>query len=911
MNPPPISHTATLPMRRLLTLFLPLIALVVLAVLMSGGNRAEAASSTIQVGQRPNGSSGNQFNSASITVNSGDSVTFSRFVGTHDVQSGVVPAGAAQFASPSPLGAGSPFTVTLTVPGVYTFYCSIHSDSTEATAAGIDASIAAGNMVGKIVVAAAAATATPTTAAPTATPVPPTPTAVGPTATPGGGSTPTFTPTAVPATPTATATAPGSTPTTVPTATPVPTSTPVAPGPGGVTIVDFAFTPVGLTVTAGTSVRWVNTGAKKHTVTADDSSFDSGVLATGDAFTRTFSAAGTFTYFCDIHPEMTGTVTVTGAGASPTPSPTSAAPTATATPSAPPPPAAPGTVQIVDFAFTPATMRVSVGATVRWENKGSKKHTATASDGSFDSGLLGKGDAFSHTFTRAGSFRYECDLHPEMTGEIQVTEAAAPGTTGALWPTPPSIPTNLLFNEGWDPITQAWVSTAVPSLAQISSGNAQLWALILGQVRSGLLFARDLPPNIVAFVESQYERLGGPPASFYTPAAAVPGASPSPSSPAGAPPLVAPAGPGAVQVVDYDFSPRTLTVAAGSTVRFTNAGKARHSVTSTTNEFDSGLMVSGDSYSFTFSAAGTYEYFCIVHPDMTGTVDVIGTPGAAAPSAPLPAARAAIPAPLPVVPGDVQVIDFDYSPRTITVVSGASVRFTNTGAAPHTVTARDGSFDSGFLARGDAFRHVFANAGTYQFFCDFHPQMSGTVVVLTATGGTPPESAGSSAAAVTSGLPNIAAILGPKTAAPGAKTQSADIVDFAYQPAGISVTRGTTVTWTNQGTAPHTVTSRDGKQDSGLLRKGSTFSITFDTDGTYEYYCSIHPDMKTTVTVAETEAGGAAPVKAAPVAAAAIAAVTDGSSDHSLAIILALGIAGVTVLVVIGAVVAIGSSESK
>lgn len=911
MNAPTNRRRTAGRMQKMIRLVLPVLALVVLAALMSPWHRAEAASVTVQVGQRPGGSSGSQFNSASVTVNSGDSVTFARFAGTHDVQSAVVPGGAAQFSSPSPLSAASPFAVTLSVPGVYTYFCTIHSDATEATASGIDASIASGNMVGKIVVTTAA-TPTATTAAATATPVPPTVTAVGPTATPGVATpTPAATATAGPTSTPTVATTPGSTPTTAPTTTPVVTATPVPAGPGGVNIVDFSFTPTGITVAAGTSVRWVNIGAKKHTVTADDSSFDSGLLATGDTFTRTFATAGTFTYYCDVHPEMTGTVTVAGSsGSSPTPAATSSAatPTATATTSAPPPVSVPGTVQIVDFSFAPATMRVTMGSTVRWENAGSKKHTATANDGSFDSGLMAKGDAFSHTFSRAGAFRYECDLHPEMTGEIQVIEAAASGTAGELWPTPSGIPVSLIFNEGWDPIQRQWIATTAPSLAQITTGNSTLWALILSQVRAGSLFARDLPPNIVAFVESQYARLGGPPASFYTAAPVAPGTPASPSSPAATPAPAVPVGPGAVQVVDYDFSPRVVTVATGSTVRFTNAGKARHTVTSNTNDFDSGLLVGGDSYSFTFAAAGTYEYFCIVHPDMTGTVAVVGASGTA-PSAPSPSAGAAVPAPMPIVPGDVQVVDFDYSPRTVTVVAGASVRFTNTGVAPHTVTARDGTFDSGFLGRGDAFRHVFASAGTYQFFCDFHPQMAGTVVVLTATGGAVPASA-EAVPAATTGLPNFAALLGPKTGANGEKALTASIVDFAYQPGALSVARGTTVTWTNDGAAPHTVTTRDGAHDSGILKKGATYAITFDTNGTFEYYCTIHPDMKATVTVADG-ASAEAPAKPAPAAAGFAESVTSSSSHHSLALILALAIAGFAVIVVVGVFAAIGASETK
>jgi plastocyanin len=77
-----------------------------------------------------------------------------------------------------------------------------------------------------------------------------------------------------------------------------------------VTIVDFAFEPVDLTVSPGTTVRWTNAGPTSHTATADDGSFDSAILAQGATFEHTFEAAGAFPYRCVIHPAMTGTITV-------------------------------------------------------------------------------------------------------------------------------------------------------------------------------------------------------------------------------------------------------------------------------------------------------------------------------------------------------------------------------------------------------------------------------------------------------------------------------------------------------------------------------------------------------------------------------------------------------------------------
>jgi len=77
-----------------------------------------------------------------------------------------------------------------------------------------------------------------------------------------------------------------------------------------VTIQNFAFAPNALTVPVGASVTWTNNDTTQHTVTADDGSFDSGPIQPGATFSQTFSAAGTFTYHCNIHPNMTATITV-------------------------------------------------------------------------------------------------------------------------------------------------------------------------------------------------------------------------------------------------------------------------------------------------------------------------------------------------------------------------------------------------------------------------------------------------------------------------------------------------------------------------------------------------------------------------------------------------------------------------
>ncbi len=96
---------------------------------------------------------------------------------------------------------------------------------------------------------------------------------------------------------------------------PSPTEAASAAAPGGTTgavsIVDFGFEPADLTVAAGTTVTWTNTGAATHTVKWSDGTPESTGLTSGATYQRTFDAAGTFPYVCGIHGSMSGTITVT------------------------------------------------------------------------------------------------------------------------------------------------------------------------------------------------------------------------------------------------------------------------------------------------------------------------------------------------------------------------------------------------------------------------------------------------------------------------------------------------------------------------------------------------------------------------------------------------------------------------
>lgn len=100
----------------------------------------------------------------------------------------------------------------------------------------------------------------------------------------------------------------------------------VGPTPGfaaSVAIGDNFFDPRDLTVTVGARVTWTNEGYERHTVTADNGSFDSGTLSPGQTYSRIFNQAGTFRYYCIFHwgEGMSGKIIATAPPPKPPPAP--------------------------------------------------------------------------------------------------------------------------------------------------------------------------------------------------------------------------------------------------------------------------------------------------------------------------------------------------------------------------------------------------------------------------------------------------------------------------------------------------------------------------------------------------------------------------------------------------------------
>jgi plastocyanin len=248
-------------------------------------------------------------------------------------------------------------------------------------------------------------------------------------------------------------------------------------------------------------------------------------------------------------------------------------------------------------------------------------------------------------------------------------------------------------------------------------------------------------------------------------------------APAATRPAAAQAGEEA-RIVDFDFAPRRLTVEAGTTVAWTNTGERPHTATDRGGAFDTRPIAPGAKAEVTLSTPGTYFYFCRINPArMNGVLTV--EPGADEPRA------VRVQAVDPGFTGD--TLRFD--PPELAVAAGTTLLVANVGGEPHSLTADDGSFDTGIIdpgAEGGRFAGKSASvtlsqAGTFRFHCEVHPAAMKGVVTVTgeaASGGAPAQ-----------------ASAGPPEVDVGA-------VDFAFEPDNASVAAGGKVKVTNNGQAP-------------------------------------------------------------------------------------------------------------
>lgn len=196
--------------------------------------------------------------------------------------------------------------------------------------------------------------------------------------------------------------------------------------------------------------------------------------------------------------------------------------------------------------------------------------------------------------------------------------------------------------------------------------------------------------------------------------------------------------------ITWQFSPQgDLTIIQGGKVTWNIVG-TDHSVVSddeSPEDFSSGTLSPGQSFEYTFENVGVFPYHCGLHPSMVGTITVQAPPEQpTTTTAASTTTAAATPTATPTTtPTGTQppVVNVDWTISSVGIeidaVPGQKVKWTNTDSAPHTVTSNDNgkkeSFNSGNMDPGDTFEHTFTTAGSFGFFCEYHPEMTGTVVV--------------------------------------------------------------------------------------------------------------------------------------------------------------------------------------
>ncbi len=184
----------------------------------------------------------------------------------------------------------------------------------------------------------------------------------------------------------------------------------------------FVFAPANLTVDAGTTIKWVDANTVPHNIVGEGSAaaIINRQAVNTDSYSVTFRKPGTYHYQCLVHPGMVGVVTVkaasSSAGSGSSGSTSSSASGANPTVKEQPGKAAAG------FVFAPASLTVKTGTTVKWVDANTVPHNIVGQGSA--SSIINRPaintDSYSVTFSKPGTYHYQCIIHPGMVGVVTV-----------------------------------------------------------------------------------------------------------------------------------------------------------------------------------------------------------------------------------------------------------------------------------------------------------------------------------------------------------------------------------------------------------------------------------------------------------------------------------------------------------
>jgi plastocyanin len=333
---------------------------------------------------------------------------------------------------------------------------------------------------------------------------------------------------------------------------------------------------------------------------------------------------------------------------------------------------------------------------------------------------------------------------------------------------------------------------------------------------------------------------------------------------------------------DPMYQPSSIQINVGQTVEWENDGQVSHSVTDDSarankpsdallpvgvRPFNSGNVMPGGRFRYTFTKPGRYRYFCLTHEMDKMVGEVIVNPSSEPPpprvARPahriMPASTAAVAAGAPIQIVRMNDDDPMYQPNSVRISAGQTVEWENDGQVGHSVTddpARANNpsdalrppgvepFNSGSVMPGGRFRHAFTEPGRYRYFCLTHEgdKMIGEVIVTPAGMHRQEQQLASSKPQIL--LPE------PSSSQPLKVIRMHDDKPI-YQPSSLEVVSGQTVEWKNDGQVSHSVSDDPalawnpvdalrppGVQpfNSGSIRPGAGYRHTFIEPGRYRYF---------------------------------------------------------------------------
>jgi len=532
-----------------------------------------------------------------------------------------------------------------------------------------------------------------------------------------------------------------------------------------ITVSDFQFTAKDITIPVGSSVVWNNTGTKKHTATADDGSFDTGVIAPGTSSAPVkFDKPGTFAYFCQFHGapggvDMAGTITVTAGGQVATAP--AAAPTA-----APAAAKAIGHISFSDKAKGANADELTVAITnipIPAEGQQYEAWVADGKNAPFSLGVLAvKADG-------TGSIVYDDPKGANLIGQFNValittqgTDLTTPGPIVFSGLVPPQADVHVRHIMAKFPSTPDNIGLLIGALDQesiltqhigflndaVTKGNVALAKLHLEHIHNiltGTTGAKDLngdgklavvPPSdgfglfnyLTTTVQHADLAAQQPDATDVIKVKAnhIKIAAATVSTILTQIQTLAIQAAGKTTIADIKPLAAQITQLNGLVVK----GKPDASGAVTPTKGSAGLAL---AYSEGEAMAG----FDLLPGDVTAQIGAAPTSSAPAATAiPLPPTTATT---APAVGGATTITivmkDFEFADKNVTIKAGTAIIFSNQGTKKHTATADDNSFDTGVVAPGTSSAPIlFSKPGTIPFYCQFHGgpggvDMSGVITV--------------------------------------------------------------------------------------------------------------------------------------------------------------------------------------